>query len=106
MLSFEPSFTINTSISSKTQGRGNATKIYNPLKQKIDGHVESVYVERMNKEFGIGLYMPISITTVDNTKTFDTIDFDLCGKKLKAKSIFDCNNIGDNERKDFQGSTQ
>lgn len=73
---------------------GNA-KIYNTIKERINGHIESVVIENLNKEFGTANDTPFAITTIDMSKTFDTIDFTCCGEVRKVKSIYDCNLVGD-----------
>ena len=73
---------------------GKASR-YDEIKKRIEGHVESVVIENLNNEFGTGLHMPFSITTIDMSKTFDTIDFSCCGEHKTVKSLYDCNLIGD-----------
>lgn len=64
------------------------------IKKRIDGHVESITIENLNKEFNTGLYMPFSITTINMSKTFDTIDYNCCGEHKEVSTIYDCNLIG------------
>ena len=72
---------------------GNA-KIYDAIKERINGHIESVVIENLNNEFGTCMFMPFAITTIDMSKTFDTINFTCCGEVRKVKSIYDCNLVG------------
>lgn len=72
---------------------GKASK-YDAIKNKINGHIESVVVENLNKEFNTGLYVPFAITTIDMSKTFDTIDYTCCGEHKVVKSVYDCNLVG------------
>ena len=65
------------------------------IKKRIDGHVESVKIENLDKDFGTRLFTPFAITTIDMSKTFDTIKFACCGEEKEVKSIYDCNLIGD-----------
>ena len=72
---------------------GKATK-YDAIKERINGHIESVVIENFNKEFEIGNNVPFSITTIDMSKTFDTIDYICFGEHRTIKSVYDCNLIG------------
>jgi len=69
--------------------------LYNAIKQRIAGHVESVVIENLNNEFNTREYFPFSTVTVDMSKTFETIDFTCFGRKRQVKSLYDCNLIGD-----------
>ena len=73
---------------------GKAHSIYEPLKNRIDGHVKSVLIENYNKEFNTGMYTPFSITTIDYSTNYTAIDYECCGEKKTVKSIYDCNLIG------------
>ena len=75
--------------------KNGKAKTYDAIKERINGHIESVVIENLNKEFGTGLYAPFAITTIDMSKTFDTIDYTCCGKSKKVKSVYDCNLIGE-----------
>lgn len=70
-------------------------KKYDAIKKRVDGHVESIKIENLNKDFETRLYMPFAITTVDFSKTFNEIDFTCCGEKKVVKSIYDCNLVGE-----------
>ena len=72
---------------------GKANK-YNAIKDRINGHVESIVIENFNKEFNTSMYMPFAITTIDMSKIFNTIDFTCCGEHKVVYSIFDCNLVG------------
>lgn len=69
-------------------------KLYDEIKRKIEGHVESVVIENLNKEFNIEQHVPCSITTIDMSKKFETIDFVCCGEHKIVNSLYDCNLIG------------
>ena len=73
---------------------GSANK-FSHIKKLIEGHVESIKIENYNKEFGTSQYVPFAITTVDFSKTFETIDFYCCGEKKVVNSIYDCNLVGE-----------
>jgi hypothetical protein len=73
---------------------GKAKKKYNAIKEKIGGHIESIVIENYNKEFNTCLDVPFAITTIDMSKTFDTIDYTCCGEHKVVKSVYDCNLVG------------
>ena len=75
--------------------KNGKAKKYDAIKKRIEGHVKSVKIENLNKDFNTGLYVPFSITTIDFSKTYDTIEFECCGEKKIVDSIYDCNLIGD-----------
>lgn len=77
--------------------KNGKAKTYDAIKQRINGHIESVVIENLNKEFNTGLYVPFAITTIDMSKTFDTIDYTCCGEHKVVKSVYDCNLIGSYE---------
>lgn len=68
---------------------------YERIKNKINGHVESVVIENLNPEFNVENDSPFAITTIDMSKTFDTIDYTCCGEHKVVNSIYDCNLVGD-----------
>ena len=74
--------------------KNGKAKRYNAIKERINGHIESVVIENLNKEFNTGLYVPFAITTIDMSKTFDTIDYTCCGEHKVVKSVYDCNLVG------------
>ena len=73
---------------------GKAHSIYEPLKNRIEGHVKSVLIENYNKEFNTGIYTPFSITAIDYSTNYTTIDYECFGEKKTVKSIYDCNLVG------------
>ena len=75
--------------------KNGKSKRYDLIKERINGHIESVVIENLNKEFGTNMFMPFAITTIDMSKTFDTIDYTCCGESRKVKSVYDCNLIGE-----------
>ena len=75
--------------------RNGKAKLYDEIKERIKGHVESVVIENLNNEFGTGRHEPFATTTIDMSKTFDTIDFWCCGEHKIVTSLYDCNLIGD-----------
>ena len=78
----------------RKNGKG---KRYDAIKQRIEGHVERVVIENLNKDFGTTLAIPFATTTIDMSKTFDSIEFVCCGERKVVKSIYDCNLVGDYE---------
>ena len=75
--------------------KNGKTKRYNEIKERIQGHIESVVIENLNKEFNTMLFTPFSITTIDMSKTFDSINYTCCGETKNIKSIYDCNLVGE-----------
>ena len=75
--------------------KNGKAKKYDAIKKRIEGHVESVKIENFNKDFGTRLFMPFAITTIDFSKTYETIDFVCFGEKKEITSIYDCNAIGE-----------
>ena len=71
------------------------SKLYDDIKQRIDGHVSSVVIENLNHDFNIALDTPFAITTIDMNSQYETIDFVCCGEHKLVKSIYDCNLIGE-----------
>lgn len=69
-------------------------KMIEDIKTKIQGHVKKVVIENLNDDFNIIEYHPLSITYVDFSKTYDTIEFECCGEKKVVNDIYDCNLIG------------
>lgn len=69
-------------------------KKYDKIKKIIKGHVESVRIENLNKDFNTENTVPFAITTIDMSKTFDKIKFNCCGDEKMVDSIYDCNLIG------------
>lgn len=77
--------------------KNGKVRMYNEIKKRIEGHVESVVIENLNKEFNVKQDVPFSVTTIDMSKTFETIDFVCCGEHSIVNSIYDCNLIGEND---------
>jgi hypothetical protein len=75
--------------------KNGRAKLYDTFKKKIEGHVKSVIIENLNKDFNTSMFVPFSITTIDMSRTFDTIVFTCCGENRKLKSVYDCNLVGD-----------
>ena len=75
--------------------KNGKAKMYDAIKKRIAGHVKSVKIENLNKDFNIECHVPLSITHVDFSKTYDTIEFECCGEKKVVKDIYDCNLIGE-----------
>lgn len=76
--------------------KNGKAKIYDELKKKLKGHIKSIEIENLNNEFKTGLYSPFSTTTIDMSKTYNSIDFICCGETKKVDSLYKCNMIGDN----------
>lgn len=75
--------------------KNGKAKTYDAIKERINGHIESVVIENLNNEFGTIMFVPFAITTIDMSKAFDTIEFTCCGETRKVKSVYDCNLIGE-----------
>lgn len=73
--------------------KNGKAKLYDDIKRRINGHVRSVVIENLNKDFGTGLYVPFSITDIDMSYT-GPIDFTCCGERKIVNSLYDCNLIG------------
>ena len=74
--------------------KGTKTNHTPKIKEKINGHVESVVIENLNGDFCTENTVPFSITTIDMGKTFDSINYTCCGVRRIVKSLNDCNLIG------------
>ena len=97
MVIIEPSTWLIELRQNIAEKKSSQMKKYIALKERIKGHVSKVVIENFNKEFNVGLYVPCSITYIDNTKTFDKIEFINCGVKKYVNSLYDCNLIGNYE---------
>lgn len=75
--------------------KNGKAEMYDAIKDKINGHVESIVIENYNKEFNTMLFAPFSITTIDMSKKFDSIDYTCCGEHMTVNSIYNCNLVGD-----------
>jgi len=74
---------------------GATAKRSNPIKDKIEGHVESVVIENRNKDFGTTQHVPFATVVIDMSRTYDKIELICCGEKRFVKSLYDCNLVGD-----------
>ena len=74
----------------KVRKNGKAN-IYENIKRLCKGHVKSVKIENLNNEFQSGLYTPFSITKIDMSKTYDTIEYLCCGANTTVDNLYDCN---------------
>ena len=74
--------------------KNGKAKRYDALKERLNGHIQSVIIENLNNEFNTGLYVPFATTTIDMSKTFEFIDCMICGEHKIVDSIYDCNLIG------------
>lgn len=75
--------------------KNGKAKTYDAIKERINGHIESVVIENLNKEFEVGNNVPFAITTIDMSKTFGTIKYSCFGDTKEVNSIYDCNLVGD-----------
>ena len=69
-------------------------KRYDNIKKTLKHHVSSIIIENYNNEFHIGLYVPCSITHIDNRYIHDTISVSIFGEKRVVNSLYDVNLIG------------
>ena len=70
-------------------------KLYDEIKKMLGKHVYKVVIENMNKQFDTALYVPFSITYIDNKNEYSEIDFSCCGEHRVVNNLYDCNMIGD-----------
>lgn len=70
-------------------------KLYDEIKKMLGKHVYKVVIENMNKQFDTALYVPFSITYIDNKVNYDSIKLVRCGETLNVNNLYDCNLIGD-----------
>ena len=73
--------------------RNGKANIYDDIKKRIDGHVKSVVIENLNRDFNIHMFAPFSITDIDMSYT-GPIKFTCCGEEKTVNSLYDCNLIG------------
>lgn len=64
------------------------------IKDRLKGRIKSIVIENLNKEFNTMQFTPFATTTIDMSKTYDTIDCMICGEHKAIDSIYDCNLIG------------
>ena len=78
-------------------GRVNSSEIkkYDEIKNQLEGHVKSITIENLNRNFGTTRFEPYSITNIDLGNTYEYIDFTCCGEHKMVKSLYDCNMVGD-----------
>lgn len=74
--------------------KNGKAKKYDAIKNRIEGHVESVVIENRNGDFNTSLHVPFATTVIDMSKNYDEIEFVCCGEKKMVKSLYDCNLVG------------
>lgn len=77
--------------------RTGKAKLYDKIKHRLGKHVYKVVIENYNQEFGVGLYVPFSITYIDLNQEYEKIDFQCFGIHQLVDNIYDCNLIGNYE---------
>lgn len=97
MVIIEPSTWLIELRQNIAEKKSSQMKKYIAIKERLKGHVSKVIIENFNKEFNVTNTVPFSITYIDNTKTFDKIEFINCGVKKYVNSLYDCNLIGNIE---------
>lgn len=97
MVIIEPSTWLIDLRQNIAEKKSSQMKKYITLKERIKGHLNKIIIENYNKEFNVGLYVPYSITYIDNAKTFDEIEFINYGVKKYVNSLDNCNLIGNND---------
>lgn len=70
------------------------SKLFNDTKTMFDGKVKSVTLFNGNPIFGIGLFVPCSITHIDNNKSEDSIAVNHFGHKFSANGIDNLTKFG------------
>ena len=72
-------------------------KFFIPLRNKLENHVKSIIIDNFNDEFGTMLRSVkcLSITYIDKSKLYSSINLNVCGHHTCVKSIYDCNLIGE-----------
>ena len=93
MVIIEPSTWLIELRQNIAEKNSSQMKKYITIKERLKGHVSKVIIENFNKEFNVTNTVPFSITYIDNTKTFDKIEFINCGVKKYVNSLYDCNLI-------------
>ena len=89
MVIIEPSTWL---INIRTNGKA---KLYNEIKTLLNKHVYKVIIDNYNHLFNTETYVPFSITYIDKSKIYNTIDFYNCGEYHKVTNLYNCNLIGD-----------
>ncbi|MBO6273350.1 hypothetical protein J6O48_11300 [bacterium] len=77
--------------------KNGKAKLYDEIKSMLGKHVYKVVIENLNKQFDTALYVPFSVTYIDNNKEYSEIDFSCCGEHKVVNNLYDCNMIGDYE---------
>lgn len=72
---------------------GNA-KLFSEVKSLVAGHVRKIQIENMNKEFNIGSYVPLALTYIDFSKTYNEFEFSCFGEKHILTDLNDANMVG------------
>ena len=97
MVIIEPSTWLIDLRHTIAEKKSSNMKKYIALKERIKGHVSKVVIDNFNNEFGVGLYVPYSITYIDKSKEYKQIEYSNCGIKKYVNSLYDCNLIGNHE---------
>ena len=97
MVIIEPSTWLIDLRHTIAEKKSSNMKKYIALKERIKGHVSKVVIDNFNNEFGVGLYVPYSITYIDKSKEYKQIEYLNCGIKKYVNSLYDCNLIGNHE---------
>ena len=95
MVIIEPSTWLIELRQNIAEKKSSQMKKYIALKERIKGHVSKVIIENYNKEFNVMLFVPCSITYIDNSKEYKKIEYYNCGYKKYVNSLYDCNLIND-----------
>lgn len=74
--------------------KNGKAKIYDNIKKLVKGHVKSVRIENLNKEFQTSCFVPFSITKIDNSKEYSEIEYSCFGVNTTVDNLYDCNLIG------------
>ena len=75
--------------------KNGKAKLYDEIKKMLGKHVYKVVIENLNKQFDTALYVPFSVTYIDNKNEYSEIDFCCCGEHKIVNNLYDCNMIGD-----------
>jgi len=70
------------------------SKLFNDTKTMFDGKIKSVTLFNGNPIFGIGLFVPCSITHIDNNKSEDPITVNHFGQKFSADGVDNLTKFG------------
>ena len=72
----------------------HTNKLSEEIKEKINGHVKSIIIENLNKEFNIANYTLLSISNIDFSKEYKEINFKCCGEEKIITNLNDANLVG------------